>query len=89
MTDRRLAVCLALLVLAGNITAQTTLQELGSLETPAPWSWRPWGNGSLVVTYIDVRQVRWVLAADQRVTPFFDLPAPPFERNGVGTNSPK
>lgn len=77
MTARRLVICLVLVVVAGNLMAETTLQELGAVETPAPWSWRPWGNKSFVVTDIDVRMVRWHMPVGERDELLFGLPAPP------------
>ena len=77
MTARLLLVCIVLFGLDGTAAGQVVLQELGSLETPPPRSWGPWGSHSLVVTDTDVRRVNWSQMPGERDGVFVDLPVPP------------
>ena len=77
MSVRAALLCLAPTLVAAAALAQPVLQSVGTVTTPPPIAWAPWGDLTVAVTDLDARLVTWPNEELGRARTLFDLPAPP------------
>jgi hypothetical protein len=84
MSARPLIICCVVLLAAGAAAAATTLDAIGSLETPAPRFWAPYSPQTLVVSDHDLRLVNWSAPEPRRDTLVRSLALPPIGLEAFG-----